>query len=150
MNQGLLAAGFLALAVAIVAGLGAILAHRWGLPLARAALEAYWSERWNAAESRLQELELQAERLPRVWEEFAKDAKKAQDRARWHVRRVKQELQERGLQDDEINLLDGTLREADGEGGNGSGLSDLQGPLATVPEIPPSPIEIALNRKWNR
>lgn len=148
MNSILFGGGVLALGVAAIAAVVFFVVRKWANPLLEAVLERYWSARWQELIDRVSSLEADVDTLPRVWEEFAGDAKKAQDRARWHVRRARKELQERGFTDDELDTLDSTLRPIDGDRGNGSGMSGLQDPVAPVPPPPESWQTKALRRKW--
>lgn len=123
--------------------------RKWAFPIARTALEAWWSERWEEVNERLRNVEEDVGNLPRVWQEFATDAKKAQERARWHVRRTKKELDKRGLSDPELDTLDSEIRHRDGEGGNGQGLLELSETMAEIPRQPPEdPMNALYRRKW--
>jgi len=134
--------------LALTVFLGVIALKKWAFPVAHAALEAWWSERWGEINERLRNVEEDLVALPRTWEEFARDAKKAQERARWHVRRVKKELEARGFEDAEIDTLDGELFRTDGEGGNGQRLLPLHDAVETVPPAPENWRTRALNQKW--
>jgi hypothetical protein len=133
-----------------VAVFGAYSLKRWGFPIATAALEAWWSERWQEINERLRDLEEDVSNLPRVWEEFSRDTKKAQERARWHVRRVKKELERLGYEDAEIDRLSEDLRSRDGAGGNGQGMLPLHDAMAEVATPAEDPITQALRMKWSR
>lgn len=149
MNATLIAFATILAAALLWVILGYVVLRRFGMPTAKVALEAYWSERWKEIDDRLSALENDVGSLPRVWEEFAKDAKKSQERARWHVRRVKKELEERGLSDGELDSLDSEIRTRDGERGNGQGLLPLHDAMAEIPASPPEdPITQVLRRKW--
>lgn len=150
MESILLGISALLFVVFAVVVFGAYSVKRWGFPVARHALETYWSARWTTIDERLRDLEEDVSSLPRVWEEFSRDAKKAQERARWHVRRVKKELERLGYEDAEIDALSEDLRRRDGEGGNGQGLLPLHDALEADAPPPPDPITQALNRKWGR
>lgn len=132
----------------IVIGLAASVAFKQGKPLIKSILEGYLRERTDSLEARITEVEAQVDTLPETWEDFAIEAKKIQDRTRWHIRRVKKELSERGFADEEIDTLDSTLRPSDGGGGNGSGLQNLQSAVEEGPTEPPDSIAPALRRKW--
>lgn len=149
MIQTLAAVGFFVLGVAALATLGTFFVIRWGKPLFEAVVEREWSTRWSEADQRIKSVEEDVGKLPRIWEEFAVDAKKAQERSRYHIRRVKKELEDRGLADDEIDRLDGTFHAVDGTAGNGSGVHELSGHVEEVPPMETTdPEMIALNRKW--
>ena len=150
MDTTLVAVGILALGLVAVTALGIFLGKTWAKPLIKAVVEGSQSVRWAGTEARLEALEKDVERLPRVWEEFADDARKAQGRAQWHVKRIKKELQERGLQDDEIDSLGSSLRPIDGDGGNGSGLPSLQAPMEEILEGAEDAVTLALKHKWGR
>jgi len=149
MIYTLLPIAFTVLAL-VVLGVSLVYVGRtWAIPIARTALETYWSERWETVDERLRALEEDVGSLPRVWEEFSRDSKKAQERARWHVRRVKKELERHGLADGEIDSLDSELRRVDGEGSNGQGLLPLHDVLEESPQgQPQTPIDLALSHKW--
>lgn len=144
------AIGLLILGVAALAALGIFAVQKWGQPLAQQAIEAYWSGRWTDLVARVETLERDTEALPRTWEEFSKDAKRNKDRAHYHVRRVQKELEARGLSDGEIDALEGELRSADGEGGDGQGLLPLHDAMAKVPAVEADWRTQALNQKWGR
>ena len=151
MDTTLIAISAFLFSLFAVGVLGIILVQKWGKPLFQEVQERSWRLLATDLVARVDTLEGEVEQLPRTWEEFAVDAKKIQERTRWHVRRVKKELQEHGLSDEEINTLDGTLRPVDGEG---SDESQLQLMPELVAEIPPAPSREdwrtrALNRKWN-
>jgi hypothetical protein len=131
-------------------GVSGVLAIRlWAKPLFETVLERSQSAFRSEIGARLEELERDVERLPRVWEEFADDARKTQQRAQWHIKRVKKELQERGLQDEEIDTLGSSLRPVDGNGSGESQLQLLQDPVAEVLEVPEeSWMARALRRKY--
>jgi len=148
MNTSLLLGGLFAFLAVALAVFGIYSGRKWVFPLLVKALEAYWSERWTDLEVRLQGIEADLASLPRVWQEFATDAKKAQERARWHVRRVKQELESRGLSDPEIDTLDSDIRRRDGEGGNGQGVLPLPENMEAVSQTQEDPIARALRQKW--
>jgi len=149
MNITLFGVAALLFVVVLSLALGIIALQKWGFPLARTALEAWWSDRWDLINERLRNVEEDVGSLPRVWEEFATDAKKAQERARWHVRRTKKELEKRGLADVELDSLDGEIRERDGAGGNGQGLLELSEAVEEVPAPPPQdPMNAVYRRKW--
>lgn len=148
MNTTLLLASvfsFLAVALAI---LGVYAGRKYISPVLRTALEAYWSQRWQEIHERLRDLEEDVSKLPRVWEEFSRDAKKGQERARWHVRRVKKELERHGFEDAEIDALDSEIRARDGAGGNGQGLLPLHDAMEEVPTPQEDPLARALRQKW--
>lgn len=105
----------------------------WAKPLFETVLERSQSAFRSEIGARLEGLERDVERLPRAWEEFADDARKTQQRAQWHVKRVKKELQERGLQDEEIDALGSSIRSIDGDGGGEGQLQLLQDPVAEIP-----------------
>lgn len=148
MEQTIIALGAGVFFIIAASVLGAYVLSKWGLPVARTALEAYWSERWGVIDERLRDIEEDVGSLPRVWEEFATDAKKAQERARWHVRRAKKELETRGFGDAELDTLDSEIRARDGAGGNGSGLPELFDHVEEVPTAPANPMNEVLKRKW--
>lgn len=102
----------------------------------RAILEAIFST-WNKRTlDRLEILEQFVETLPGVYEGFATEARKARQRATWHVTRVKKELDKLGLRDPELDELAGNLRPVDGEGIGDGELLALHSPVAESP--PPS------------
>lgn len=149
MISTLAAVGFFALGVAALATFGAFAVLRWGKPAFREIVERTWSPIVAELEERVGMIEAQVMELPTTWEDFASEAKKQHERARWHIRRVKKELEERGLADDQIDALDGSLHPTDGGGGNGSGVHDMPGNLAEDPTLPPqTPIGTALAYKW--
>lgn len=149
MNLTFFAIGFAALALLALAVSGYFTVKRWFFPVFKMTLESYWRGRWDIIDERLESLETDVAQLPRVWEEFASEAKKSQERARWHVRRVKKELEQRGLTDDEINSLDSEIRNRDGAGGDQGELLDLSDAMAKVSPAPEEdPIQKALRRKW--
>jgi len=147
--QAAIAVGLLALVAILTLAAGAFAVARWGLPLFRVALETYWSKKVGGFEQRVASLEADVTDLPRTWGEFAADAKKRQERARWHVRRVKRELEDRGLADAEIDDLDTTLRVIDGEGGGASGVHEVSSDVGQAPEPALDPVTIALRHKWH-
>ena len=148
MNNAIFAVGILLLGVAAVVIVAFLGVQRWLKPVLEAALERYWSEGQAAMEDRLMALEADVSALPRTWEEFATDARKADQRARWHVKRVRTELEERGLVDDEVDALSRELRLVDGSGGNSSGVQSLQDPVAEIPTPSQDPIQRALRKKF--
>jgi hypothetical protein len=150
MNTVYFTVGVLLIGLVSLAFLGVYLVRSWGQPLLKAVVEGSQSIRWEATEDRLEAIERDLERLPRVWEEFADDARKTSQRAGWHVKRITKELAERGLQDDEIDALGSSLRPIDESGGNGSGMQSLQAPVEEIPAPAPEESwrEKALRRKW--
>jgi len=137
------------LAFGVYFGITAV--QRWGVPTLKAGLEAYWSDRWETVEERLDVLERHVDTLPQIWEDFAVDAKKRQERARWHVRRVKKELEKHGLADPEIETLDSDLRPAHGGGGDEGELPLLSDAMAqNTPEPEEDPVTRTLRHKWGR
>lgn len=148
MNTTLLVGSLLSFFTVVLLGLGLYAGRKWVVPVIRTALEAYWSQRWQEVDERLRALEEDVGSLPRVWEEFSRDAKKAQERARWHVRRVKKELDRLGYEDGEIDGLDAEIRERDGGGGNGQGMLPLHDALEEGPSAPTDPLSQALIHKW--
>lgn len=148
MDLVILSFGLLCLGLAAVGVLGFFAVKRWAFPVAKAALETYWSARWKEIDGRLTDIEEELDRLPRVWEEFARDAKRSQERARWHVRRVKKELENLGLADGEIDTLSGDLRPYNADGGGEEGVLPLHDAVAKTPTVEENPINQALRRKF--
>ena len=149
MNVSLIVVSVSFLSLALLAVLLGFVVKKWAFPLSKAVLEGWWSERWDTLQARLEELERHVDTLPQLWEEFAVDARKRQERARWHVRRVKKELEKNGLSDPEIDSLDSDLRPLDGEGSEDGGLSPLSDHVAQTPSATAEdPITAALRRKW--
>ncbi len=149
MDTTLIAISAFFSSVFLLVVLGIFLVHMWGKPLFEGFVERAWSHLATGLVARVDTLEAEVEQLPRTWEEFAVDAKKIHDRTRWHIRRVKKELQERGLSDQEIDTLDGTLRPVDGGGGEEGQLQLLQDPVAEVLEAPQEAwMTRALRRKY--
>lgn len=149
MDITLIGVAALLFSVVLTLSAGIYAVRKWGFPVARTALEAYWRERWDEVNERLRGLEEDVGKLPRVWQEFANDAKKSQERARWHVRRVKKELEARGLTDAEIDSLDGEIRNRDGAGGDGQRMLELSEAVEARPPRPPEdPLTAVMRRKW--
>ncbi len=65
----------------------------------------------------MRDLEDMVDRLPRRWEEIKSEAGRLDSRARYAVKRVREELSERGLTDDRIEELGHELQLVDGSGG---------------------------------
>jgi len=147
--QALLAVGVVALVVILVVAAGAFVVLRWGEPLVRVAMEAVWSGKGAAIEERIQALEADVAELPRTWKELTDDAKKKVNQARWHIKRVKEELEDRGLADDHVDRLDGTLHLLDGAGSEDGGVHELSGDVGEAPVTEDDPITIALRHKWH-
>jgi len=125
-------AALLALAVLGVLAAGATVAWKQH----RRILEAVFS-RWNKHTlDRLEVLEQFVESLPGVYEGFASEARKARQRATWHVSRVRKELEKHGLVDPELEELSSRLQRVDGEGSGDGELLALHTSLAESP--PPS------------
>lgn len=150
METVILSVGVFAIGVGLLAILGLVIGKKWAYPLAKTALEGYWSARWNEIDGRLTNCEEELDRLPRIWEEFARDAKRSQERARWHVRRVKKELENLGLADGEIDTIDSDLRPVDADGGGEEGVLPLRDVVAKTSPPKEDPITAALQRKWGR
>jgi len=150
MIETIVGIGILTLGLASLAFLGIFLVRKWGIPTAKLALEAYWEGRWGEVDQRLSDLESDVAALPRTWKEFSDESRKQQNRARWHVRRVKQELEERGLQSEEINEISDSLRATDGEGSEEQGVLPMYENLAEVSPPSPDPMNAVLHRKWGK
>jgi hypothetical protein len=149
MDTTIIAISVFLLTLFLTAIFGTLLVQKWGRPLFQEVMERGWRVQEEGLVARVETLESDVERLPRTWEEFAVDAKKIHDRTRWHIRRVKTELEQRGLSDAEIDTLDGTLRPLDGEGGEDRQLSILQDVVEEVPTTPEeSWMARALRRKY--
>lgn len=148
MEIVILSVGVFAIGVALLAVLGFVAGKKWAYPVAKTALETYWSARWDEIDKRIEACEEELDRLPRVWEEFARDAKRSQERARWHVRRVKKELENLGLADGEIDTIDSNLRPLDADGSGEEGVLPLRDAVAKAPQKETDPITLALRRKW--
>ena len=145
----LIAFGLASGAAFILAVLAAFAVKKWVYPVSKTALEAYWSARWDAIEERFIAIEKDLLELPRVWEEFARDAKRSQERARWHVRRVKTELEKLGLSDPEMDSIDSNLQPSDADGSGEEGMLALHDAVASdAPPPTEDPITLALRRKW--
>lgn len=136
-------------AVFLTVAMGIFAVFRWGKPLFQTLVEREWSARVSHLRERLEDVEREMEDLPRKWESFAYEAKKAQERARYHARRVKKELEARGFADDEIDAMVGSLHGIDGARGENGGLRELPDDVAEVPQLETEdPTIIALRRKW--
>jgi len=132
MDSLILAVGIAVLSALLLGALGAVVAWKHH----RALLEAVFRP-WNeATQQRLDFLEEFVETLPGLYEGFATEARKARQRATWHVSRVKKELDKLGLRDPEMDELAGNLRPVDGEGSGDRGLLALHSHVAESP--PPS------------
>ena len=151
MDTTLIAISVFLFSLFALAVLGIFLVQKWGKPLFQEVQERSWSLLAADLVVRVETLEADTERLPRTWEEFAVDAKKIHERTRWHIKRVKKELQARGLSDEEIDTLDGTLRPVDGEGSQGSQLQLLPEVVAEIPTGTSAEDwrTKALKRKWS-
>lgn len=83
---------------------------------------------------RLMELEEAVDRLPAKWEDVKREANSFYSRGLHHVRRVREELEARGLRDTELDDLDGQLRPLDEPGGDGEGVPPVQGDMGSAVE----------------
>jgi len=135
MDSLILAVGFAVLSALLLGALGAVVAWKHN----RAILQAVFSG-WNKETlDRLENLEEFVESLPGVYEGFATEARKARQRATWHVTRVKKELDKLGLRDPELDELAGNLRPVDGEGSGDGEVLALHSPVEE--SSPPSQTE---------
>jgi len=85
-----------------------------------AAVQREWLEGGAAAsELRFRDLEDLVDRLPKRWDEIKREVARLDSRARYAVKGAREELAERGLEDDRLEELAGELHIVDG-GGSGS------------------------------
>lgn len=103
------------------------------------ALLAQTSEHVKAAEEpslrvELAELRDEMERLPSRWEEIRNETKRHAARAYHHVKRVRGQLAEHGLEDHEIEQLAGELDIPDAEPSGEQGVLPLRADVEEPPE----------------
>jgi len=147
MDTTFVAVGVLALGVTALVALGAFFVRRWLQPAFELVVGRYVDEPLRALHERVKAVEADVDELPRRWEEIARDSKKLRDRATYHVRRARSELEALGLEDPELETLAKELRGANGEGEHGAQLPLVQDDLAPV-AAEESPIDRALRHKW--
>lgn len=85
---------------------------------------------------RLMELEEAVDRLPAKWEDVKREANSFYSRGLHHVRRVREELEARGLRDTELDDLDGQLRPLDEPGSESEGVPPVSGDVGGAGEVP--------------
>ena len=85
-------------------------------------------------ETRLRNLEDAIERLPRKWEDIKREAQAADARARHHARRVRQELEDRGLTDEGVEALAEQFQLVNDDGSTRGGVQPMRENMASVPE----------------
>lgn len=83
---------------------------------------------------RLGALEAQLLALPRTWEEFRNEARRAETRARAIVRDAQRELEAHGLESPALDAQAEQLRLEDGDGGSSEGVLSLPARMADSPE----------------
>ena len=83
-------------------------------------------------ELRIRDLEDAIHRLPRKWEDVKREANAADARARHHVKRIRSELEERGLSDPGADAMAEQLGILDGNGSEAEGLQPVPESLESV------------------
>jgi len=147
MDLTALIAASVALSLNLVLILGVRIAWNAREPLLKAVFSRHQSE----TQGRLEILEEFVETLPGVYEGFATEARKARQRATWHVSRVRKELEKHGLVDPELEELSSRLQPVDAEGSEESGLLALHTPVAeSSPETEAEMMGRAFEQKWSR
>ena len=94
---------------------------------------AYMEGPRSEFEARMRHLEDLCEMLPQRWDQIRKEAERFDGRARSAVRRVTEELEERGLSDDTINALNFEVRQRHGEGSPEGELPAMPAPVEPAP-----------------
>lgn len=82
---------------------------------------------------RFNDLEDIVERLPKKWEDIKREAAAAESRARYHVGRAREELEERGLTHPGLEDMADQLQLIDGGGGPGEGVQPMRSEVESVP-----------------
>lgn len=102
---------------------------------------------------RLVEVEDAVDRLPSKWEDVKRETTSLYNRTRHHIRRTQRELEERGLEDPELDQLEfevGGVQRRDENGGGSQGVQPM--PESVEPTAPPSwappSIEEIIAAKW--
>lgn len=148
MNATVLAVGVLALGVTAVVALGAFAVRKWLQPALDLVVGRYVDDPIRLLHERLKTLENDVDELPRKWQEIERDSKKLRDRATYHVRRVRAELDQLDLADPELDALASDLRGRDGEPGEQGELLPVPAAVAEVTPAQEDPIMAALRHKW--
>lgn len=84
---------------------------------------------------RMADLEHEIGQLPRRWEEFRNEAKRAESRARSVVRDARKELESVGYTHAGVEAAAGELRLIDGDGGEGEGVPAMHPGMGHGPEV---------------
>lgn len=106
---------------------------------------------FDALAARVWELEQLVDALPVKWEEFAKQAKRSEDRARAIVRRAREELEEQGLEHAGVEAEARELRLGDGDGSQGGGMQPVRADMAQDPQArPPGLFDDDDGGSWDR
>ena len=82
--------------------------------------------------SRMNDMEDAVERLPRKWGEIVAEAKRSEERARYHVRTARKELEELGMESPGLEAVAGELRLLEGEDQGGDGVQPLPPELEAI------------------
>jgi len=130
------------IAVGLLAGLGSTILVILGLAVAfvrHADALIAWASGYiegsvQPFESRLKALEALVDDLPVRWDEIRDEAQKIKARAHYHVKRARSELAEIGLEDPELEGLDGQLRLIDDGRSEEEGMRSVPEGVVGVPE----------------
>jgi len=149
MNATLLAVGTLALGVTALVALGAFVVHKWLEPMMDVVVGRYVDAPIKHLHDRVAALESDVDELPKRWDDIRGESKRLRDRATYHVRRARAELEQLDLEDPELDALASDLRGRNGEPEQAGELQSVPDLVATVaPEE--SAIDRALRYKWSK
>jgi len=108
----------------------------------------YVDEPMKVLHERVAALESDVDELPKRWDDIRGESKRLRDRATYHVRRARAELEQLDLEDPELDALASDLRGRDAEGEHGSQLPLVPDAMETAPPAQEDPIMAALRHKW--
>jgi len=147
MNATLVAVGLSALGVTSLVALGAFFVRKWFLPGLEVVVGRYVDAPLKALHERVSVVESDVDELPKRWDDIRGESKRLRDRATYHVRRARAELEQLDLEDPELDALASDLRGRNGEGEHAEQLPLVPDDVAPVAAQEP-PIMTALRHKW--